>query len=70
MQIEKDGVHVLFACKCMTHDESNTRFWYHREYEPVNYTNLEEKLQQHTLHCPYEETSDEIKAWTKIMQTM
>ena len=70
MQIEKDGIEVLFACKCMTYDQSNTKFWYHGEYEPLDKATLEDKLAQHTLHCPYKESTNEIKAWTKTLQTM
>jgi len=70
VQIDKDGVEVLFSCNCMTHDQTNTKFWYHGEYEPLDSNTLEDKLEQHTLHCPYEEPSDEIKAWTKTLQTV
>ena len=53
MQIEKEGVHVLFACKCMTYDRSETKFWYHGEYELLALHTLEDKLEQHKTHCPF-----------------
>ena len=70
MQIEDDGVKVLFACRCMTYDQSETKFWYHGEYEKLDLQTLEYKLDQHTLHCPYKGASNEIKAWTKTLQEL
>lgn len=70
MQIDKEGIEVLFACKCMTYDRSDTKFWHHGEYELLDYDNLQGKLDQHALHCPYEEPSDEFKTWTETLQTM
>ena len=54
----------------MTYDQSNTKFWYHGEYESLDKATLEDKLAQHTSHCPYKESTNEIKAWTKTLQTM
>ncbi len=80
MQVAEEGVIVLFACKCMTYDESETKFWFHGEYEPLNIGSVEEKLEQHAAHCPYGEavvalssesfkkgTINEIKTWTEIL---
>ena len=53
MQIEEDGVHVLFACSCMTFDESVTKFWYHGEYEALDLSTMHDKLDAHDLHCPF-----------------
>ena len=53
MRIEKEGVRVLFACKCMTYDESETKFWYHGEYEPIDMETLGTKLESHRAHCPF-----------------
>ena len=53
-QINDEGVHVLFACKCMTHDQSDTKFWYNGEYEPLNMETVHEKLDQHSLHCIFD----------------
>ena len=36
----------------MTHDQSASKFWYHGEYEELNYFTLEEKLVQHEINCP------------------
>ena len=52
----------------MTYDESETRVWFHGEYEPLDNNTLEEKLSQHKSHCPYKESTNEIKAWTKTLQ--
>ena len=60
MQIEKEGIHVLFACKCMTHDQSKTKFWYHGEYEPLALNALEDKLEQHKTHCPFSKSLVEV----------
>jgi hypothetical protein len=54
----------------MTYDRSDTKFWHHGEYEPLDYDNLQGKLDQHALHCPYEESSHEFKTWTETLQTM
>ena len=70
MQLDDDGVHVLFACKCMTYDESGLKFWLHGEYEPLNKSSLHDKLEQHDKHCPYKETTYEIKAWTETLQEL
>ena len=56
MQIETGGVQVLFACRCMTYDQSDTKFWYHGEYEPLNFNTLHNKLDQHSLHCIFDST--------------
>ncbi len=53
MQIEKEGIRVLFACKCMTYDQSETKFWYHGEYDLLALNTLEDKLEQHKTHCPF-----------------
>ena len=53
MRTEEEGVHVLFSCKCMTHDLSETKFWYNGEYEPLDLVSLDEKLDAHALHCPF-----------------
>ena len=70
MQVAEEGVVVLFACKCMTYDETDTRLWCHGEYEPLNKSSLHDKLEQHNMHCPYKETTYEIKAWTKTLQEL
>lgn len=54
----------------MTHDESGWKCWKDGEYEKLNLNTLNEKLQQHTLHCPYKGTTNEIKTWTKKMQEL
>jgi len=53
VQIEEEGVHVLFACNCMTFDQTETKFWNNGEYEPLDACTLEEKLEAHALHCPF-----------------
>ena len=53
MRIEEEGVHVLFSCKCMTHDLSETKFWYNGEYEPLDRMALDEKIDAHAVHCPF-----------------
>ena len=68
VQFDKDGASVLFACKCMTHDKSSTKFWYHGEYELLDIKTMQHKLEQHKVHCPYKELTHEIKAWTKTLQ--
>ena len=70
MQINQDSIHVVFACKCMTHDESGWKCWKNGEYNKLDPKTLDNKLQQHILHCPYKGTSNEIKAWTKEMQEL
>ena len=52
----------------MTHDESGWKCWKNGEYNKLDPKTLEYKQQQHTLHCPYKGTSNEIKTWTKEMQ--
>jgi|6_EtaG_2_1085325.scaffolds.fasta_scaffold38670_4 hypothetical protein len=37
----------------MTYDESETKFWYHGEYEELDPMTLDEKLDQHARHCPF-----------------
>ena len=37
----------------MTHDLSETKFWYNGEYEPLDLVSLDEKLGAHALHCPF-----------------
>ena len=54
----------------MTHDESATKFWHHGEYELLDGTTLQYKLEQHSVHCPYKEPTHEIKAWTKTLQVL
>ena len=70
MQVNKDSIHVVFACQCMTYDESIWKCWKNGEYEKLDLQTLEHKLAQHTLHCPYKGTTDEIKAWTETLQEM
>ena len=53
MRTEEEGGHVLFSCKCMTHDLSETKFWYNGEYELLDRMELDEKLDAHALHCPF-----------------
>ena len=54
----------------MTYDKSDTKFWYNGEYELLDISTLEKKLSQHTLHCPYKESTNEIKSWTKTLQEL
>ena len=54
----------------MTHDETGWKCWKNGEYERLDLQTLENKLDQHTLHCLYKGTSNEIKAWTKEMQEL
>lgn len=70
MHIHQDAAEVLFACNCMTHDQTSTKFWYHEEYEVLNLVTLKDKLEQHRKHCPYKETTNEIKTWTKTLQEL
>ena len=37
----------------MTYDQSETKFWYHGEYEPLALETIESKLEQHQTHCPF-----------------
>ena len=37
----------------MTHDLSETKFWYNGEYEPLDEMALDEKLRAHAVHCPF-----------------
>ena len=43
----------MFSCKCMTHDLSDTKYWFNGEYEPLDPMTLDEKLDAHALHCPF-----------------
>ena len=38
----------------MTHDQSDTKFWYNGEYEPLDMSTVHEKLDQHSLHCIFD----------------
>ena len=37
----------------MTHDKSETKFWFHDEYEELDPIILDEKIDQHARHCPF-----------------
>jgi hypothetical protein len=37
----------------MTHDQSETKFWYHGEYEQLDSISLDEKIDAHAKHCPF-----------------
>jgi hypothetical protein len=37
----------------MTHDQSETKFWYHGEYEQLDPISLDEKIDAHAQHCPF-----------------
>jgi hypothetical protein len=37
----------------MTHDKSETKFWYHGEYEQLDPMSLDEKIDAHAIHCPF-----------------
>ena len=37
----------------MTHDLSETKFWYNGEYEPLDEATIDEKLDAHATHCPF-----------------
>ena len=37
----------------MTHDQSETKFWYHGEYEHLDPMPLDEKIDAHATHCPF-----------------
>ena len=53
MRTEEEGVYVLFSCKCMTHDNSETKFWYNGEYEQLDPVSLDQKIDAHAKHCPF-----------------
>jgi len=38
----------------MTHDQSDTKFWYNGEYESLDMSTVHEKLDQHSLHCIFD----------------
>ena len=38
----------------MTHDQSDSKFWYNGEYEPLDMETVHEKLDQHSLHCIFD----------------
>ena len=38
----------------MTHDQSDTKFWFNGEYEPLDMETVHEKLDQHSLHCIFD----------------
>lgn len=44
---------MLFSCKCMTHDLSETKFWYNGEFESLDPISLDQKLDAHARHCPF-----------------
>ena len=44
----------------MTYDQSDTKFWYHGEYEPLALNTLEYKLEQHKTHCPFSNSLVEV----------
>ena len=60
MQVHNEGVTVFFACKCMTHDQEETKFWYNGEYQQLDLSTVTEKLDQHDLHCPFYTNVEEI----------
>ena len=37
----------------MTHDQSETKFWYNGEYECLDPISLDEKIEAHATHCPF-----------------
>ena len=37
----------------MTHDLSETKFLYNGEYESLDSASLDQKLDDHRLHCPF-----------------
>ena len=40
----------------MTHDRSETKFWYNGEFESLDPISLDEKLDAHARHCPFDVT--------------
>jgi len=54
----------------MTYDQTEIRLWYNGEYKLLDKSTLNGKLTQHRTHCPYKETTNEIKAWTKTLQEL
>jgi hypothetical protein len=59
-QVQGDGVTVFFACKCMTHDQTESKFWYNGEYEQLDRATVSAKLDQHDIHCPFFTDVEEI----------
>ena len=71
-QVHSEGVTVFFACKCMTHDQTETKFWYNGEYQELDRSTVSQKLDQHDEHCPFlTDVGDMISqdlqaAWTQL----
>jgi len=36
----------------MTYDQSDSKFWFNGEYEPLDSDQISDKLRMHELHCP------------------
>tara|TARA_R100000963_G_C4539880_1_gene37499 strand:- start:266 stop:424 length:159 start_codon:yes stop_codon:yes gene_type:complete len=37
----------------MTHDQTETKFWYNGEYQKLDKATVSQKLDQHDTHCPF-----------------
>ena len=37
----------------MTHDQTETKFWYNGEYQQLDKSTVSHKLDQHDEHCPF-----------------
>lgn len=37
----------------MTHDQTETKFWYNGEYQQLDRSTVSQKLDQHDEHCPF-----------------
>lgn len=37
----------------MTHDQTESKFWYNGEYEQLDRDTVSAKLDQHDIHCPF-----------------
>ena len=52
--IDEEGVHVEFACNCMTFDGSSTKMWYNGEYEVLNDKSYEACKVAHDAQCAFD----------------
>ena len=51
--IDDEGVHVEFACNCMTFDNSSTKMWYHGEYKSLDDQSYIANKEAHDMQCDF-----------------
>ena len=52
--IDEKGVHVEFACNCMTFDGSSTKMWHNGEYKALDAKSYERCKREHDNHCQFD----------------